>query len=69
MPEIKKIDIITIKCNTIDTQEADRAHKCNTNTANCQGSRCEQHYTNKIHKAYRAEKCYTNRDSNSKYDS
>ena len=35
-----KINITTMNCNTIDTQETNRADKCNTNTANCQDSRC-----------------------------
>ena len=46
MPHIKTVDILAKNCNTTDTQETDRADKCSTNTAKCQGSRCEQHYTN-----------------------
>ena len=66
MPDIEKLDIITINHNTVDTQEADRADKCNTKTANCHSSRCEQHYTDMMQEADRPEKCYTNTDSISK---
>ena len=41
MPDIKTLDILTINCNTIDTQESDWADKCNINIANCQGSSYE----------------------------
>ena len=58
MPDIEKLDIIN--CNTIDTQETDRAIKCNTNTANCQGSRCDKHYTNVMQEAGRPQQYYTN---------
>ena len=62
MPELKTLDMITISCNIIDTQEANRADKCSTNTANCQGSRHYKHSTHMM----QAQKCYTNIYSNSK---
>ena len=43
MPDIDMLNIIHRNCNTIDTQEADRANNCSTNTAICWGSRYEQH--------------------------
>ena len=46
MPDIEIPDILTINCNTIDTQKADRADKCNTSTTNCHTLSCEQHHTN-----------------------
>ena len=64
--DIEKLDIITINCNTIDTQAADRTNKCNINKANCQCSRCEQHYKNVMQKADRPKKCHRNTDSISK---
>ena len=64
MPGIKTLDILTIKCNTIDTKEGDRANKCSTNTVKSQGLRCKQHYTNMMQEADRLKKCYTNTDSN-----
>ena len=60
--------IIHINCNTIHAQEADRANKCSTNTAICQGSRHKQHYTDMMQKADRAKKSYANTDSISKFD-
>ena len=68
MPDIKKLDITTINCNTRDTKQAYIADKCSTYTANCQGARCEQAYTNIMQEADRPEKCYTTRDSISKSD-
>ena len=50
--DIKLLDILTINCNTIYTQDAGRADKCSTNTMNCQDSVCEQHYTNMMQEAY-----------------
>ena len=49
------MSIIHINCNTIDTQETDRANNCSTNTAIYQGSRQEQHYTDMMQEADRAE--------------
>ena len=46
MPDIEILNILTINCLTRGTQKTDGATKCNTNTANSQGWRCEQHYTN-----------------------
>ena len=68
MLDIKTLDILTINCNTIETQEADRANKYSSNIANCQDSRCEQHYTNMMQEADRPTKYYTGPDSNSKSD-
>ena len=62
------LNIITINCNTIDTQETDRAINCIMNTAICEGSRHDQHNTNMMQQADRAEKCYVNTDSISKFD-
>ena len=66
MSNINTLDILTINCNTIGTREADITNKCSAITANCQGSCCEQHYTNMIQEAARPQKCYTNIDSMSK---
>ena len=69
MLDIKTLDILTIMCNTIDTQKADRDNKCRTNTTNYQGSRHKQHYTNytnMMQEADRPPKCLRNTDSNSK---
>ena len=60
MPDIEALDILTINCNTIDTQEADRDDKCSTNTSNCKGSTCKNHYANMMQQADRPQKCYTN---------
>ena len=45
MPDIEMLAILSIKCNTIGTQEAERAPKYNTNTHNGQSSLGEQLYT------------------------
>ena len=45
MPEIEILDILSIKCNTIGTQEAERAAKYHTNPDNGQISLGEQLYT------------------------
>ena len=42
MLNLKKLYIITVNCNTIDTQKTDRADKYNTNTDNCLEWRCKQ---------------------------
>ena len=66
MPNIETmdtLDILAINYNTIDTQEADRAKKCSTNRANCQGSRCKQHSKNMIQGADRPQKCYTKKQT------
>ena len=55
MPIIETLDILTINCDTMDTQEADRADKYNANTANCQGLRFQQHITNMMQEADRPE--------------
>ena len=68
MPDIKTLDILTITCNTIDTQEVDKGKKCSANTANCHSSLCEQHYINVLQEAERTQKCYRNTDNNSKSD-
>ena len=68
MPNIETLDILTINCNTMDTQEVYRANKCSINTGNCQGSRYEQHYTNMMQEAERPQKCYTNTDNISNSD-
>ena len=68
MPDIDTLNITNINCNTIDTQETDRANNCCTNTVICQGSRYEQHFTNMIQEVDRVEKCYANTDSISKFD-
>ena len=65
MPDIKILDILTINCNTIGTQEPDKADKCSPNTATSQGSGCEQHFTNTRQEPERPEKHDTNTDSNS----
>ena len=67
MPDINTLSIIHINCNTIDTQETDRANKCSTNTAMDQGPRHEHQYPNMMQEADRAEKCYTNTDRISKF--
>ena len=58
MLDIDTLNIIHVKCNTIDAQETDGDNNCSTNTAICQSSRHEQHYTNMIQKAEMAKKCY-----------
>ena len=68
MPHIDILNIIQINCNTIDIQETDTANNCSTNTAICHGSRHEQHYTNMMQEADRAEKWYVNTDSISNFD-
>ena len=68
MSDIGTLDILTINCNTINTQDADRADKCSTNMTSSQVSRCEQYYTNLIQEVDRCKKCYKNIDSNSKSD-
>ena len=65
MPSIEILDILTINCNIIGTQECDRARKCSINTANGQDLGCEQHYTNMRQDADRLEECYRNTDSDS----
>ena len=60
MSGIDILDILTMNCNTIDTHKANRAIKCITNTANCQGSRCEQHYKNMMQEADSPKIYYTN---------
>ena len=69
MPDIETLDVLTINCNTIDGKETDKADKGSTNTATCQGSRCEQHYTNMMQEAETPKKCYSNTDSNQTLDS
>ena len=66
MPDTNMLNIINIKCTTIDPHETDRANNCSTNTALCQDSRYKQHYTNMVQEADRAEKCNENTDSISK---
>ena len=68
MPDIDTLHTKHINSNTIDTQGTNRANNCSTNTAICQASRHEQHYTNMIQEADRTEKCYANTDSISKID-
>ena len=68
MPDIDMLNIIHLNCNTVHTQEIDRASNCRTSTAICQGSRPEQHYTNMIQEANKAEKCYANKDNILKFD-
>ena len=65
MPDIDILNIIHINCNTVDTQETDRANNCNTNTAIHQGFWHKQHYTNMMQEPDRAE----NTDGISKSDS
>ena len=45
-----------------------QSSNCSTNRAITQGSRHEQHYTIMMQEADRAEKCYANTDSISKFD-
>ena len=68
MPDIFTLNITLLTCNTTNTQETVRVNNCSTNTAICQGSRHEQHYTNTMQEADRAEKCYANTDNMSKFD-
>ena len=68
MPDIDMLNSTNINCKTTDAQETDRANNCSTNTATCQGSRHEQHYTNMVKETDRVEKCYTNTASISKFD-
>ena len=51
----------------MDTREAKRANKCNTNTANCQGSGYKQHYTNTDAGSWKTQ-IMLHKDSNSKSD-
>ena len=69
MPGTEILNIPTINCKTIATQETDRVTKCSSNTANTQGAGCEQHYTNMRQEASRPGRCYTNINSNSKLKS
>ena len=69
MPDMDTLNNIQMNCNTKHTQETDRASNCSTNTAICQGSRHEQHYTNMLQEAEWAKKYYANTDSLSKFDS
>ena len=46
MLAIEILGIITINCNTIGTQETNKAAKCSTNTVSGQGLGCEQHCRN-----------------------
>ena len=64
MPDIEILDILTINCNTIGTEEAAKAAKCSVNRAYSKDSGCEQQYTNTRQEADRPEKCHTNTDSN-----
>ena len=57
MPEIDILNNITINFNTIVTKETNKADKCSTNTVIHQDSRHQQHYTNIMQEANRAEKC------------
>ena len=65
MPDIEVLGSPTINYNSIGTQGADRVCKCSTNTANSQGSGCEEHYTHIRQEVDRPGKCCTNTDSNS----
>ena len=69
MPDIEILNILTMNCNTMGTQETNRAAICCTNTANSQGSCCTKHYKNTRQEAGRVESCYTNTSSNSKLKS
>ena len=64
MPDINKTKHYNYKLQ--ETEEADRANKYSTITANCHGSRCEQHYMNMMQEAERPQKCYTKTYSISK---
>ena len=65
MPDMETLDILTIKYNTVDTQEADRASKCFTNTTSCQGLKCIQYYTSIMQEADRPIKCKIREQSKS----
>ena len=56
MPDINTPNIIHLNYNTMYTQKL-TANNYSTNTAIYQGSRHEQHYTNMMQEADRAEKC------------
>ena len=47
MSDIKTLDILTVNCNTVDAQGADRVDKCSTNTANWQ-VQGKRHTTNTL---------------------
>ena len=66
MPDIETLDILTINCRRVGTQEAERAIKCNTNIGSGQSSVCEQLYTNPGQEGDRPEKCYTNTENSDK---
>ena len=68
MPYINILNVTDINCNTIDTQETNRADTCSTNTTIYKGSRHEQHYSNMMWEADRAENCYANTDNMSKFN-
>ena len=60
MPDIEKLDIVTTSCNTIGTQEADRASRCSAKTTNGQGSGHEKNYIKLRQEADRPKKYYPN---------
>ena len=68
MSDIDTLNIITINCNTIDTQRNDSTNNYPTNTTICQSSKHVQQYTNMIQDVDRAEKSYANLDTISKFE-
>ena len=61
MPDIEILYTLTINCNTIGTQEADKTAKYSISTAKDHGSEYEQHYTNTRKDADRVEVLYKHR--------
>ena len=65
MPDIEILNILTISCNTIGTEEAYKNANCSTNTPVTCGAGSYQPYTNIRPETCKLERSWTNTNSNS----
>ena len=65
MPNLEKLNILTISCNTIGTEEAYKDANCSTNTSVTSGAGCEQWYGNIRSDTGEPDRACTNTNSNS----
>ena len=67
MPDIEILNILTIQCNTVGTEEADTDANCSTNRPVTHGTRGEQHYANTRPETGEPVRSCTNRNNISNF--